>query len=328
MFTVDDCIKCINSQNCFDNDVTKLRIFTYIEKIKKVTHKKRLFNSFVMVMDFFASLLTIIRLEKTFYEIHSDYAQHMQYRVLSELSNSLTNISLKMRDESLLDVWDINPCKSNKYIIFCAGISSEKSSLQLQMMYLNLIRNGFGVITFDYRGRGKSGGEFSRKNAFQDVDAIYNYLLSKGVPSENIGIIGHSIGSGVAADYSSFLKKGFAFTILINPFFSAAKMAKKIASDLAIPYFIKSVIQKLPDFVIPLRNNFDNFSAIKKIKKSVLIIHSKDDKIIPVEQARDLYNKTGNPNICYFELQDDEHEVTADKIRLCLDFLQNRLVSV
>ena len=72
----------------------------------------------------------------------------------------------------------------------------------------------------------------------------------------------------------------------------------------------------------------ETFSAIKKIKTPVLIIHSKDDKTIPVEQARCLYNKAGNPNICYFEFQDDEHEITADKIRLCLDFLQNRLVSV
>ena len=328
MFTVDDCIKCINSQNCFDNDVKKLRIFTYIEKIKKVTHKKRFFNSFAIVMDFLASILTIIRLEKTFYNEHSCRAKNTENNILQGVSKYLTNVSLKMQDGCLLDVWDINPCKSNKYIIFCAGISSEKSSLQLQMMYLNLIRNGFGVIAFDYRGRGKSGGEFSRKNAFQDVDAVYNYLLSKGVSSENIGIIGHSIGSGVASDYSSVLKKGFAFTILINPFFSAAKMAKKIASDLEIPYFVKSVIQKLPDCMIPLQNNFDNFSAIKKIKTPVLIIHSKDDKTIPVEQARCLYNKAGNPNICYFEFQDDEHEITADKIRLCLDFLQNRLVSV
>ncbi len=52
---------------------------------------------------------------------------------------------------------------------------------------------------FDYRGFADSTGTPSEDGLMQDGRAAFDWLLSNGAKAENILIIGHSLGTGVAS---------------------------------------------------------------------------------------------------------------------------------
>ena len=268
-------------------------------------------------------LHSIKNYEKNFYSTNANYTKNSVYPVTDALKNSVAPKNILTKDKIQIDIWDINPFKCKKYIIFCEGISSEKSNPLQQKAYQRFVYSGWGVIAFDYRGKGKSSGVFSQRGAKEDLRTVFKYLIDRGISPSDIGIIGHSMGSAVAMDFCSQQKT--AFTILINPFSKAADMAKNIAQKASMPDFIRTVIKCLPSFLIPIQNKFNNEKAIKKIKSPVYIIHTKDDTVIPVELARKLFSIKKGKNIFYTELEGCEHDLNDEKINFCLKFMENYL---
>ena len=322
MFTVKDCIDELNEKNCFDSQFKVSEIGQILEKAIKIKLNKESVLS--KITNFFVSFYTVIHYEKVFYETQSGYARTLKTPIIDELKDKVVPKKLITKDFQMIDLWDINPCNSNKYIIFCEGISSEKSLVNQQNAYLQMIQNGYGVAAFNYRGRGFSSKEFSQQGAFLDVCAVYDYLRSKNIQPYNIGIIGHSMGTGVACDFSS--KKYTAFTLLINPFTKASDMAKNITEKLNMPEIIKKTIKNFPSKFIPLKNVFDNEKTLKSINSPVFIIHNTDDKTIPVSQARTLFQKIKNKgSVFYKELPGDDHEINREKIHLGLSLLKRHV---
>ncbi len=320
MFTVKDCINDLNKKNYFESQIKKSYLIKLLEKTRKQILKKE--NILKKIFNFLIGLYTVIQYEKIFYETQSEYAKDTCSLIIPELHNRISPKRLITKDFVTIDAWDINPENKNKYIIFCEGISSEKSTINLQKAYKEILKKGYGVAAFNYRGRGQSSGYFTQKGALLDITAVYDYLRYKGIQPQNIGIIGHSMGTGVACDFSS--KYQTAFTVLINPFSKAADMAKNIANNLKMPEIIKRTIKNFPYGLIPLKNKFDNEKALENISAPVFLLHNKGDETIPVEYARKLYKKNRNKkNIYYTELFDKDHEINKEKIDISLNFIEN-----
>jgi len=82
----------------------------------------------------------------------------------------------------------------------------------------HLTKNGIGVLRFDDRGVGESGGVFSLATTLDfvsDVEAAIEYLKSrKETDIKKIGLIGHSEG-GIVAPLVASDKKDVAFIVLL-----------------------------------------------------------------------------------------------------------------
>ena len=82
----------------------------------------------------------------------------------------------------------------------------------------HLTRNGIGVLRFDDRGVGESGGKFSAattEDFATDVRSAVDYLKTrKDVKKNKIGLIGHSEG-GVIAPIVAANSKDIAFIVLL-----------------------------------------------------------------------------------------------------------------
>ncbi len=299
--TVSDCINKLNNQSFYSQNVAN-----------------SLFKNFNLALCY----MSIVKYENTFYLSQGSYTKNCRNDILDSLKGKINNLSLNINKKDIINCWDINPYKSTKYIIVFGGIGSEKSNLFLQNAYQKFIQNGWGVFAFDYRGRGKSSGKFSQKNALVDANKVWNYLLSKGVNAYEIGILGHSMGAGVALDFAS--RTNTTFVILINPFNKAVDMAKNISQKLDLPLFIKKTVKELPDFLIPLQNRFNNEKALNKVQSPTLIVHNKDDKTIPVSLCRKLYKRNiDKKNITYIELEGWNHEIDDKKLDVAINFIKN-----
>ena len=58
----------------------------------------------------------------------------------------------------------------------------------------------FSVLLFDLRARGESGGNRSSKGDREQWDLLgaIDYVEARGIPVEHIGLLGFSLGAGVA----------------------------------------------------------------------------------------------------------------------------------
>lgn len=235
-------------------------------------------------------------------------------------AEGLKSLTLKTK-HGKLSVWDINPYESDRYAVCCLGFGCPKNHPDAIESYKRLINEGYGVITFDYLGWGESSGnKLSEKGTKESADAVFNYLHKKGVENENISLIGHSLGCGVAADYAKYHK--VQKLVLINPFNKLNEALKGKVDDIKAPKIIKKAIKKVPGGFIPLKNKFNNEKALKKVQNPTLILHSANDETIPVELAHKLYNKAHkNQNVEYIELSEGGHLLSEEKIDTVLEFL-------
>lgn len=134
-------------------------------------------------------------------------------------------------------------------------------------------RIGIGVLLIEYPGYGRSEGSPSQKSISHAFNAGYDYLVSrKDVDPNRIILFGRSLGGGAVCALAA--NKPSAALILQSAFTSV----KSFASRFLAPGFL-------------VRDPFDNLSVVSTYTGPVLIIHGKNDDIIPFSHGKALYEK-------------------------------------
>ena len=85
-------------------------------------------------------------------------------------------------------------------ILFLHGNAATRA-FKVRVRYYKLFtsRMGANVLAVDYRGFADSTGMPSEAGLVQDGRAAFDWLLANGAKPEDILIIGHSLGTGVAS---------------------------------------------------------------------------------------------------------------------------------
>ena len=145
-------------------------------------------------------------------------------------------------------------------------------------------RLGVSVFIFDYRGYGQSQGNPSEQGTYQDAQAALAYLRSKPeVIDDSVVLFGRSLGGGVAVDLAT--KEQVQGVILESAFTSIPSMAKRAYPLLPVGPF--------------LRTRYDSLAKIGKISAPLLMIHSRDDEIVPYQEGMMLYEAASQPKRLY-----------------------------
>ena len=153
---------------------------------------------------------------------------------------------------------------------------------------LDLFRLKINVFIIDYPGYGKSDGRPSEQGLYDSAAAALKHLEEKfSIGKENIILYGKSLG-GVPATYLAEKHQGFKGLILQSTFTNAKEMSSRV---LPIP-----MIEKF------LSLSLNTLKRIARVQTPVLIIHSRDDEMIPFEMAERLYQAAGYPK--YLKLFD------------------------
>ncbi len=137
------------------------------------------------------------------------------------------------------------------------------------------------IVTFNYRGYGKSGGVANEKNILQDGLEIARLV------QKNYGdfyLLGYSLGSSVAAYVASKHKVSALF--LIGAFDSIGQLLRQ-------KYAKISYIAKL------LRYKFKTMHYIENVDADTYLFVSRDDELIPLQNARNL--KKHIKNLVHYE---------------------------
>ena len=145
-------------------------------------------------------------------------------------------------------------------------------------------RMGFNVVSLDYRGYGRSTGDFpSEKQIYEDVEIFWDYLINKrGISPRNIVVYGHSLGGAIAIELA-MRHPEFAALIVQSSFTSMTEEIQSIGQYKLLP--IKLI----------LNQRFDSISKVSKLKMPVFFIHGTDDELIPTYMSEKLFELAPEP---------------------------------
>lgn len=133
---------------------------------------------------------------------------------------------------------------------------------------------GFNVFAIDYRGFGRSTAALpSEASVYEDAAAAWNWLDAR-VPDRGRRILyGHSLGGPVAAEVA--LRGGGAAALALESSFTAL-------ADMTV-------------FGGLLGQRLDLRDKLARLDLPVLIVHGKEDRVVPPEMAQQLYDAARGP---------------------------------
>ena len=187
-------------------------------------------------------------------------------------------VVFKAADGIELHGWFIPAVPARGVVLFCHGnagnISHRLESIEL------FHRLGLSTFIFDYRGYGQSQGRPSEAGTYRDAEAAWRYLLDEqNIPPARIMVFGRSLGGAVAAWLAQHQTP--AGLILESTFTSIPDIGAE-----AYPFLPVRLMS---------RYHYNTVDYVGRVRCPLLIVHSRDDEMIPVAHGRRLFDAAKEP---------------------------------
>ena len=165
---------------------------------------------------------------------------------------------------------------------------------------------GLPVLIFDYPGYGKSAGTPSEQGCYDAGTAAVTWLSDRGIRTENVVILGESLGGGVATELAS--KFPCRAVVLVKTFTS-------------LPAAAKWHYPWLPTHWL-MSNRFDSLARMPALTCPVFVAHGTADTVVPFAHAEKLFAAANEPKQ-FLRLDGQDHNawLTADFHTALAEFL-------
>ena len=200
----------------------------------------------------------------------------------------IEKVKIKTKDNIELLGWYHKKDSNNyKTILFLHGNAGSLENRIHKINHFNDMNLNFLIVA--WRGFSGNKGQPTEKGLYIDAKSAVDWLEKKGINIENIVIYGESLGTGVATEIAQ--NNNFAGIILESPFTSMVEAGKT----------------KYPIFPIGLllKDKYESDKKVKNIKSPILIMHGKEDKIVPFWMGNKMFELANEPKYSYFSKYDD-----------------------
>jgi fermentation-respiration switch protein FrsA (DUF1100 family) len=188
------------------------------------------------------------------------------------------SITLETTDGVKLNAWYVPAKDAEMTILFCHGNGGNMMHRLDSISLFN--KMGLNCLIFDYRGYGQSEGKPTEDGTYIDALTAYKWLTqTKKISSQEIIVFGRSLGGSIAAYVAERMK--VRALVLESCFTSYVDMGKKFYPYMPVRWFA--------------RFKYDTISYLKNVQSPIMIIHSRNDEIIPFEFGLELYDSASEP---------------------------------
>jgi hypothetical protein len=164
-----------------------------------------------------------------------------------------------------------------------------------------LPKAGFNLLTFDYRGFGRSDGEPSLDGVVQDGLAALAWLRQqRGVDAQKLVVLGQSLGGATAVRVVAADAAGVKLLVLDCPFSSYRGIARDAVRASWLRWVAPAALPLLPG------HEKDPLTAIRTLPVPLLVLHSTDDAVVPISHGKALYAAAPEPKQ-WLEVQHTQH---------------------
>jgi fermentation-respiration switch protein FrsA (DUF1100 family) len=196
----------------------------------------------------------------------------------AEIGLDYEAVTLPTDDGLRLSAWYIpHPAPRATMLFFHGNAGNLSNRLESLRLFHDL---GLAVFIIDYRGYGQSEGSPSETGTYRDAAAAWDYLVDeRHIAPQEIVIFGRSLGGAIAAELASHTRP--AALILESAFTSVPNMAARLYPWLPVRWLS--------------RYRYDTRRALEATSSPVLIIHSREDDIIPYAEGEQLFAHAREP---------------------------------
>jgi len=198
-----------------------------------------------------------------------------------------------------LDTPDTTPLA---WAVFAHCFTCSKDSKAATYIARALAEAGFGVLRFDFTGLGGSGGDFANTNFSANVDdlvAAADWLRAEhGAP---MLLIGHSLGGAAVLAAAHRVPDCVAVATLGAPF-DPGHVTGQFADELKLIEAEGQATVELAGRSFAIRREFvENLAGqslakrIRELRRSLLVLHSPIDRVVPVDNARQIFEAARHP---------------------------------
>ena len=187
------------------------------------------------------------------------------------------DVSIETTDGVTLHGWFIAGRSSQVLLFFHGNAGNISHRLDSIAQFQDL---GLSVLIVDYRGYGQSEGRTTEKGIYRDADAAWRHLTEeRGVVASDIVVFGRSLGASVASRLA--MEHQPLALILESSFTSVPDVAQDIYPWLPVRW-LSRLSHATRDYV-------------RDVQCPVLVIHSRDDEIIPFRHGEEIYASANEP---------------------------------
>ncbi|MEQ8428346.1 MAG: alpha/beta fold hydrolase [Gammaproteobacteria bacterium] len=231
----------------------------------------------------------------------------------AEINLDYEEVNFKAKDGVELHGWWIPHADAEYTLLFLHGNAGNISHRLHSLEIFNKL--GVSIFILDYRGYGNSEGKPGEQGTYHDAEAAWQYLVNKkNIDPDRIIIFGRSLGGAVASWLAT--RYNAAAVILESTFTSVADMGSHY-----YPYLPIKLINHI---------KYDTLERINAIKSPLLIIHSREDEIVPFRFSEQLYAAANEPKH-FLEIDGDHnygyqesHQIYREGLLKFINYLNER----
>ncbi|HEV50964.1 MAG TPA: alpha/beta fold hydrolase [Thermoprotei archaeon] len=192
------------------------------------------------------------------------------------------------------------PSKKAPLVLMLHGYTGHH--IEDHRLYVDIARKlcaeGIGTVRFDYRGHGDSSGEFEDfdiDEAIKDAENAFTYASSLDfVDKEKIGLLGLSMGGYIAVKLASEVNA--KSIVLISPGLRVPMINVNVPTQDGYIYMDALRIKAENAKKVLQRMSGEAYEFAPRLNQPFLIIHAKDDPVVPFSSSEEFIGKLGSKN--------------------------------
>ncbi|MDP2821446.1 MAG: alpha/beta hydrolase [Sulfuritalea sp.] len=190
-------------------------------------------------------------------------------------------LKLVTTDGETLDGWFVPSDTKRKMRGLVVFFHGNAGNIGHRLDYLRMFHDlGLATLIIDYRGYGRSSGTPSEEGTYLDAEAAWRHATQVlGFPADRIVLFGESLGGSVAAQLAAGNRP--AALVLASTFTSVPDLGAELYPMLPIRLLAHI--------------RYDTLARLSQLACPVMVIHSRNDDIIPVAHGRRLFEAARQP---------------------------------
>lgn len=209
------------------------------------------------------------------------------------VSANSKDVEFTTADNVLLKAWSFPVEAAKCAVIFIPGVDQNRINPDYNGVQLtkDTLAEGYSVLLYDPRGSGTSGGDRIGYGSLegQDIRAAIKYMNTQGFPSENIGLIGSSLGAITTLQNIELLDDVGA-VVVDSPGTEMTPLIENGLKTEHVPTFLAPGIFTAAKYLFGV--DIMSVRPIDHVGKTpdraILYLHGVADSLIPVENSRTL----------------------------------------
>ncbi len=189
-------------------------------------------------------------------------------------------VVLTLPDSTQVTGWFYSSAGSPLFLLFFHGNGENLATMWHSGLFVKMQELGANFLALDYPGYGRSEGKPSEESILEASRAAVSWI-TREFPDKIIVVCGWSLGAAVAIQ-----------TAAQNPGVVRGLIALSVWTSLpavASEHYPRALIRLL------LKEKYNSLRAAKQVHLPVLLIHGREDRIIPVRQGRELAQHFPSP---------------------------------